>query len=279
MALEHPMTSSVPVAVAPNGGRRTKADHPALPIGPAELARTAVQCLEAGAAMIHVHVRDGEDRHLLDADAYATVIAAIKAEVGERLVIQITSEALGIYSPQEQMAVIRAVKPQAASLALREIVPGTVDEKAFGDFLHWMKAERIAPQFIVYTPEEAVHLDALRKRGVVPFEEPPVLYVLGRYSAGQTSVPQDLVPFLVPGQPVFQRFMVCAFGIHEAACTIAGGLLGGGLRVGFENNLVLPDGTLAASNAELVTTARRGLEAAGMHAMSGEELAQDWSEL
>lgn len=279
MALEHPMTSSVPVAVAPNGGRRTKADHPALPIGPAELARTAVQCLEAGAAMIHVHVRDGEDRHLLDADAYATVIAAIKAEVGERLVIQITSEALGIYSPQEQMAVIRAVKPRAASLALREIVPGTVDEKAFGDFLHWMKAERIAPQFIVYTPEEAVLLDGLRKRGVVPFEEPPVLYVLGRYSAGQTSVPQDIVPFLVPGQPVFQRFMVCAFGIHEAACTIAGGLLGGGLRVGFENNLVLPDGTLAASNAELVTTARRGLEAAGMHAMSGEELAQDWSEL
>ena len=273
------MTSSVPVAVAPNGGRRTKADHPALPIGPAELARTAVQCLEAGAAMIHVHVRDGEDRHLLDADAYATVIAAIKAEVGKRLVIQITSEALGIYSPQEQMAVIRAVKPRAASLALREIVPGTVDEKAFGDFLHWMKAERIAPQFIVYTPEEAVLLDALRKRGVVPFDEPPVLYVLGRYSAGQTSVPQDLVPFLVPGQPVFQRFMVCAFGIHEAACTIAGGLLGGGLRVGFENNLVLPDGTLAASNAELVTTARRGLEAAGMHAMSGEELAQDWSEL
>lgn len=273
------IASSVPLAVAPNGGRRTKADHPALPIGPADLARVAAECLEAGAAMIHVHVRDDADRHLLDADAYKAAIAAIRAEVGDKMVIQITSEALGIYSPQQQMAVVRAVKPQAASLALREIIPETADEAAFGDFLQWMKAERVAPQFILYAPEEAVRLDALRRRGIVPFEEPPVLYVLGRYSAGQTSVPQDLSPFLAPGQPNFKRFMVCAFGAHEAACTITGGFLGGGLRVGFENNLMLPDGSLAASNAELVATVRQGLEVAGINAMSGEELRQDWSQL
>ena len=273
------VAASAPLAVAPNGGRRTRADHPALPIGPAELARTAAECLEAGAAMIHAHVRDGADGHLLDADAYRAAIAAIRAEVGERMVIQITSEALGIYSPQEQMAVVRAVKPQAASLALREILPETADETAFGDFLRWMKAERVAPQFIVYEPEEAVRLDALRRRGIVPFEEPPVLYVLGRYTTGQTSAPRDLLPFLAAGQPVFRRFMVCAFGALEAACTITGGLLGGGLRVGFENNLLLPDGNPAASNAELIATVRRGLEAAGIGAMSGEELAQDWANL
>lgn len=271
--------SSVPLAVAPNGGRRTKADHPALPIGPAELARTAAECSEAGAAMIHVHVRDGAGRHLLDAEAYRAAIHSIRAGTGEQMVIQITSEALGMYSPQEQMAVVRAVKPQAASLALREIVPEPTNEVAFAGFLQWMKAERVAPQFIVYAPEEAERLDALRRRGIVPFEEPPVLYVLGRYTTGQTSVPQDLLPFLASGQPVFKRFMVCAFGVHEAACTMLGGLLGGGLRVGFENNLALPDGKLAASNAELVMTVRRGLEAAGIGAMTGEELAQDWSSL
>lgn len=273
------IASSVPLAVAPNGGRRTKTDHPALPIGPAELAATAAECLEAGAAMIHVHVRDGAGRHLLDAGAYRQAIAAIRAEVGRRMVIQITSEALGAYSPQEQMAVVRAVRPEAVSLALREIVPETAKEAAFGDFLQWLKAERIAPQFIVYEPEEAVLLDGLRSRGIVPFEEPPVLYVLGRYTAGQTSAPRDLLPFLAPGQPVFRRFMVCAFGAQEAACTIAGGLLGGGLRVGFENNLVLPDGRLAASNAELVATVRNGLEATATSVMSGEDLAQDWSDL
>lgn len=279
MARVRNAASSVPLAVAPNGGRRTKADHPALPIGPAGLARTAAECQDAGAAMIHVHVRDGADRHLLDADAYRAAITAIRAEVGEGMVIQITSEALGIYRPEQQMAVVRAVKPQAASLALRELMPDTTNEAAFGDFLQWMKAERVAPQFIVYEPEEAVRLDALRRRGIVPFDEPPVLYVLGRYTTGQTSAPQDLLPFLAPDQPVFQRFMVCAFGAHEAACVIMGGLLGGGLRVGFENNLVLPDGSPAVSNAELVATVRRGLEVAGISAMSGEELMQDWSRL
>lgn len=271
--------SGVPVAVAPNGGRRTKADHPALPTGPAELARTAAECVEAGAAMIHVHVRDSDDRHLLDADAYNAVIKAIRAEVGERMVVQITSEALGIYGSEEQMAVIRAVRPQAASLALREIVPEAADEQAFHDFLLWMKKERIAPQFILYEPDEAVRLDLLRRRGIVPFAEPPVLYVLGRYTAGQTSTPADLIPFLSAGQPVFRRFMVCAFGRHEAACTIAGGLMGGGLRVGFENNLTLPGGRMAASNAELVSTVRSGLDVLGVAAMNGEELARDWAEL
>src|SRR5690606_25234195 len=143
-------------------------------IGPAGLARTAAECQDAGAAMIHVHVRDGADRHLLDADAYRAAITAISAEVGEGMVIQITSEALGIYRPEQQMAVVRAVKPQAASLALRELMPDTTNEAAFGDFLQWMKAERVAPQFIVYEPEEAVRLDALRRRGIVPFDEPPV---------------------------------------------------------------------------------------------------------
>jgi uncharacterized protein (DUF849 family) len=269
----------VPIAVAPNGGRRTKADHPALPIGPVELARTAAECLEAGAAMIHVHVRDSADKHLLDADAYKAVIKAVRAEVGERMVVQITSEALGIYGPEEQMAVVRIVKPQAASLALREILPEVADEAAFADFLLWMRAERVAPQFILYEPSEAVRLDALRRRGIVPFEEPPVLYVLGRYTTGQTSTPADLLPFLAPGQPVFRRFMVCAFGRHEAACTIAGGFLGGGLRVGFENNLTLPSGETAASNADLVDVVHSGLKTVGITGMRGEELARDWLSL
>lgn len=47
----------VAIAVAPNGGRRTKADHPAVPMTPDELAATAADCLAAGAAMIHVQDR------------------------------------------------------------------------------------------------------------------------------------------------------------------------------------------------------------------------------
>ncbi len=88
----------VAIAVAPNGGRRTKADHPAIPLTPAELARTAAECVDAGASMIHVHIRRPDGRHLLDAEAYRQAIDAIRKQVGDRLVIQITTEALGIYA-------------------------------------------------------------------------------------------------------------------------------------------------------------------------------------
>ena len=66
----------VVVTVAPNGGRKTKADHPALPLTADELARTAAECLERGASMIHLHVRDAEGRHSLDPEAYRATIAA-----------------------------------------------------------------------------------------------------------------------------------------------------------------------------------------------------------
>jgi len=272
-----PALAPVPIAVAPNGGRRTKADHPALPITPADLARTAAECLEAGAAMIHAHVRDQEQQHLLDADAYRQAIDAIRAEVGQRMVIQITSESLGQYGPEEQMEVVRAVRPEAVSLALREILPSDSGEAAFAEFLQWLKAEHVVPQFILYSPEEATKLDDLRKRGVVPFDEPPVLYVLGRYTKTQTSLPADLLPFLADGQPAFKRFMVCAFGRFEASCTVAAALFGGGLRVGFENNLFLPDGSTASRNSDLVATAASALKTLGITPMTGEDLRQDWA--
>jgi len=57
------------LAVAPNGARKTQADHPAVPISPAELAATAAAAQAAGASMIHLHVRDGAQKHILDVGA------------------------------------------------------------------------------------------------------------------------------------------------------------------------------------------------------------------
>lgn len=256
----------VAIAVAPNGGRRTKADHPAIPLTPGELARTAAECLEAGAAMIHVHVRRSDGRHLLDAGAYRQATEAIRAEVGDRLVIQITTEALGIYTPAEQIAVLKAVRPEAASLALRELVPNETAEAAFAEVLAWMKREDVSPQIILYDPAEAVRLAALARRGLVPWPDIPVLYVLGRYTVTQTSQPSDLMPFLAPDVPRFAHWSACAFGRHEAACVTAAALLGGHVRVGFENNLQMPDGNPAPANASLVATVATTLHALGYEA-------------
>lgn len=115
------------IAVAPNGARRGKINHPRLPIAIAEIAAEAARCREMGAAMLHLHVRDSSGRHTLDADLYAEAIAAVRRAAGADLIVQITTEAVGVYSPQEQMAVVDALAPEAFSAALRELLPDERD--------------------------------------------------------------------------------------------------------------------------------------------------------
>lgn len=262
------MTEAVPAAtplfltVAPNGARKTQADHPALPITPAELARTAAACAEAGAAMIHLHVRDADGRHTLDVERYRSAIAAIRRAVGDRLVIQATSEAVGLYTADQQMAMVRDLRPEAVSLAIREIVPDAEAEPAAAAFLAWLQAEGILPQFIVYSADDLARLDDLVARGIIPSQHPFLLFVLGRYSKGQVSEPSDLLPFLA-GNAAGYDWAVCAFGKRETACAVAAACFGGHARVGFENNLHLPDGSLAPDNAALVAAAAEGAAAIG----------------
>jgi len=265
----------VVLAVAPNGGRKTKADHPELPLTADELARTAAECLERGASMLHLHVRDAEGRHCLDPEAYRAVIARTCQEVGDRLVLQITSESLGRYSPAEQRASVLRTNPEAVSLALRELAPEPADEKDFGEFLGKLKQMRIWPQIILYTPAEAERLGAMVKQGLIPFDKLAVLYVLGRFALTRTAIPRDLLPFLAHDMPRFASWSVCAFGRREAACVTAGALLGGHGRVGFENNLALPNGARAGSNAELVEAAACAFEAVGLQTQTADGLREE----
>ena len=265
----------VVVTVAPNGGRKTKADHPALPLSADELARTAAECLERGASMIHLHVRDAEGQHSLDPEAYRATIAHVCQEVGDRLVLQITSESIGRYSSAEQRAAVIKTNPEAVSLALRELAPEAADEKDFCLFLGKLKQMRVWPQIILYTPAEVERLGAMVKQGLIPFEKLSVLYVLGRYSITRTASARDLLPFIAPDMPRFHSWSVCAFGRRETACVTAAALLGGHARVGFENNLSLPDGTRADSNAELVGAAARAFEAVGLQTQTVEGLREE----
>jgi len=240
------------LAVAPTGARKTRADHPAVPITAEECGRAAAACREAGAAMIHLHVRDAEGGHSLDADLYRDAIAAVRRETGGAMIIQMTTEAVGIYRPDEQIAAVRAVRPEAVSMAIRELCPDDDTVGDFAAFLSWLKAEGIGPQFILYSPEDCARFAELRRRGVVPYDRPFVLYVLGRYTKDQRSVPADLLPFLETGGEAPLDWAICAFGPREGACAMAAAALGGHARVGFENNIYLADGSVARDNAALV---------------------------
>jgi len=254
------------LAVAPNGARKTQADHPAVPISPAEIAATAAAARAAGAAMIHLHVRDADLKHSLDVGAYREATAAVREAVGEEMIIQVTSEAVGLFTPEQQMAMVRELRPEAVSLAIRELVPEGGEEAA-REFLAWTVGAGILPQYILYAAEDVARFGRLQAEGVIPPGPAFLLFVLGRYTAGQRSVPNDLLAFLseMEAWPEASRlpWAICAFGPKETACVTAAATLGGHARVGFENNLFLPDGREARDNAELVAASAAAAAAIG----------------
>lgn len=249
---------SVPFIImsAPNGARRDKDDHGTLPITPGELADCAEIILDAGASMLHLHVRDEQGRHSIDPERYRAAIKAVRGRVGDRLVIQVTTEACGMYKPEEQMAAVRELKPEAVSLALRELCPDSASEPVAGNFFSWLNDEGVMPQYILYDAGDVSRFTDLRQRGVIPDAWPFVLLVLGRYSDSLTGDPGQIAG-LIEGLQQDVNWMVCCFGQTESRAVAEAARFDGHARVGFENNLALPDGSIAPDNAALVQVAAK----------------------
>ncbi|AXS40476.1 3-keto-5-aminohexanoate cleavage protein [Breoghania sp. L-A4] len=261
------MSDPVMIMVAPNGARRTKADHPNLPMTAAEIARDVARCADAGASAVHVHVRDAEGVHVLDADLYRDVTAAITREAGPGIVVQATTEAVGRYAPQEQIAMVRALKPEAVSVGLREVLPDEESVAAAADFYGWCLAEQIAVQHILYDAADLHAFLEFVRRGVIPGGHWSVLFVLGRYTANQESDPNALRAFLDVMDTAEERrataWSICAFGRGETASVTAAIAMGGHARVGFENSLWAPDGTMTRGNDAAVARIRSIAELLG----------------
>ena len=132
------------VTVAPNGAYKQAADHPAVPLTAAALAQEARACLDAGAAMMHMHVRDAQGRHSLDAQAYRDALAAVKQAVGDSLLVQVT-----ISISFAEPAVMSVANPQGAAKECAEphkplVVVGLAepgrdfDVPSLGNALHFL---------------------------------------------------------------------------------------------------------------------------------------------
>lgn len=268
------------VMAAPNGARRTKTDHPAIPISVAEIAADARLCQEAGAAAFHLHVRDDEGRHSLDPHRYAQAIAAIRSATGDDLVIQITTEAAGLFAPPDQMEAVRGCDPDAVSIAMREFVAPGEDGAEFAGFLAETLFRGIAVQIILYDADDLARLKAIAMQHKLDAAKLSVLYVLGRYVENQAAAPDALLPFFVgrKASPCvqFRDEMVCAFGRHEHACVMAGALFGAHIRVGFENNFHLIGGDMAPGTHTLVVQACRALHTNGLRTATASEARAIW---
>jgi 3-keto-5-aminohexanoate cleavage enzyme len=226
--------------------------------------------------VLHLHVRDADGGHSLSPAAYADAMDKVRAVIGRDMVIQITTEAVGRFSPQEQMDTVRAVRPEAASMALRELAPAEEDNETFTAFLKDLQEEHIAAQIILCDRADLDRLIALAQSGAVDASALSVLYVLGRYTQNQTSNPVDLLAYLGVREPPFRDWMMCAFGANELRCAALAALLGGHVRVGFENNLYLAGGKLAARNADLVAQTASTLRALDIELAGADDVRSLW---
>ena len=240
------------IMVAPNGARLTTIDHPALPVTITDIVATAKTCFDAGADGIHAHIRDNDQKHILDAGLYAELIAELALAVPD-MQVQITTEAVGKYQPQEQRVLVQMVKPKSVSISIAELYADK-ENGINSKFYHECFDDSIAVQHILYSPDDVRLLAQLIEYREVPSEHLQILFVLGRYTAEQQSRAEDLAPFLsaMHDARLDADWAICAFGGQETVCLKAAFDAGGKMRIGFENNRRNMEGSIAHNNAERV---------------------------
>jgi len=219
-----------------------------------QILLVAQDCFGAGADGLHLHIRDKQGQHSLDPGLYLETMVELRRVVPE-MDLQITTEAAGIFDVSEQLACLRKVRPEWASIAVREIARAPeLAARVYG-----VCAEQgTHVQHILYGAEDAALLAQWQQDGIVHRDQSDRLLVLGRYTSGQQSAPQDLDQF--PDEAT--AWMVCAFGTQEHACLIEAARRGGDVRVGFENSLTDHDGNIWKDNAASVSALVAMLERA-----------------
>lgn len=263
------MSEPTIIMVAPNGARKTHKDHPALPVSIEETVDEAAACYAAGATVLHAHVRGEKEEHVLDAGLYLELLGELRLRVPDML-IQITTEAVGVYTPQQQVDCVKAVVPEMASVALREMTSDYRQAEFSGAFYHWCADTNIHIQHILFSVEDLQRFLQYKSDGVIPDSQKCVLFVLGRYAVDFQSSPDDLRPFLEQELKDLNWF-TCAFGYQEQACVLAGIEQGGHARIGFENNLHSADGELAGSTRDQVVDLKKTIEESGRVVATAEQ--------
>lgn len=250
--------ASTLITVAPTGAETAKSDFPQLPTTLEELVETAVRCEQAGAGLIHVHVRDPENGHVptLDPVRLRDTVQALREATD--MVVQLSTGG-SVKDPLEQRLTVLEAEPDSCSLTC-----GTVN---FGDevFLNphgfmsdlYVQAQekQVVPEFEIFELGHLAALSRLIDAHGLPFGgKVHVDFV--------TNVPGAMpgtVEALVAGVQMLPAEVTSwsATGIGRSHLPIAAAALamGGHLRVGMEDNLMMERGRPVQHNAELVERA------------------------
>ena len=238
--------------VAPNGARKIKKDHPAVPLTIKETVEVAKSCYDSGARAIHLHVRDENGKHVLDAGLYKEALKELEHQV-PKIHIQVTTEAIGIYSPEDMRKLAYDVTPPGTSIGTSELIPSRKPNEEDIKLYKYLTEAGTKIQHILYNPEDIDLLLELLKKADIPVQGAWCLFVIGHYS-GKVSYPENIPPFIkkMKDHDANLDWAICAFAKEEIECLKKAINLGGKIRVGFENSLFMPNGELATDNQSKV---------------------------
>jgi len=259
------------------GAETTRAQNPHLPITADELAAEAEKCAKAGAAVIHLHVRDDEGRASQDARRFREAIRKIRARTD--VIIQTsTGGAVGM-SVAERAGPLECTGADAPEMATLNV--GTIN---FGEDVFMNKAADTAemagrirahgavPEVEIY---DAGHLDIaadLLKQGLVsaPLHLQFVLGVKGALSASEPNL-EFLIERVATMLPEGCTWGVAGVGRHQLPMVELAAMWGGNARVGLEDNIYVDKGVLAEGSAPLVARAVELCERHGRKVASVDE--------
>ena len=234
------------------GAEVTKEQNPAVPYTLEEMVREAKSAYDAGAAVIHVHVRWDDGTPTQDRERFRVIMDAIREACPGVILIPSTGGAVGM-TPEERLQPTELF-PEMATLDC-----GTCN---FGDevfendmptlraFGKRMLENNIKPEYECF---ELGHLDTaltLAKKGQAPGAPMQFNFVLGVGGCTPATIPN--LAYMVSQLPAGSTWTVTGIGRHAFTMAAAAIVMGGNVRVGFEDALTLERGVLAKSNGELV---------------------------
>ena len=239
------------------GAEVKKQHNPAVPYTVEEIAREAKSAYDAGAAIIHLHVREDDGTPTQSAKRFKECMDAIRSVCPNVIIQPSTGGAVGMTNEERLQPI--TLNPEMATLDCGTCNFGGDDifvntENTIIHFAEKMADKGIKPEIEVFDKGMVDMAIRLNKKGFItsPMHFDFVLGVNG----GISSEARDLV-FMVGSIPTGSTWTAAGIGRSQFTIAAMAILMGGHVRVGFEDNIYLEKGVLAKSNGELVSKAVR----------------------
>jgi len=250
------MADPLLITVAPTGAETSKADCPQLPTTLEELVQTGVECEAAGAAMIHVHIRDENHEPTLDAKRLHDTVQALRDQTD--LIVQLSTGG-SVHDPLEKRLTVVDAEPDAMSLTM-----GTTN---FGDDvfsnpwpfvtqLYQLSIEReIVPEFELFDLGQVAALRRLLDKFGLPYGGRVHIDLVMGVPGGMPGTTDALVAATQMLPAEVTSWSATGIGRSTLSVMLASLSKGGHLRVGMEDVLTISRGVPVESNRQLVERA------------------------